>query len=230
MDFFKAERKDLTMKKVYPERSRRGFTLVELLVVIAIIGILATMVVISVNSVRQQARDAKRISDLNTVASALQAYYADNHAYPNPAGYANSCGVGGGAYCDYPDSKTQYINTVKTLIAGGYLKSCLQDSIISSSDFNNCSYQNTKYTIHSNAPAPLKFGYRYACQGDNGKANTCTDYEMATVLETSSGATDTISGTCSASCQSYPGTCKPDSPEYRMKDGEPVISSGSCPQ
>jgi len=77
------------MEKVYSdlsraesrEQCRRGFTLIELLVVIAIIGMLASVVVINVSSVRMKGRDAKRVSDLSTVASALQSYYADNHKY-----------------------------------------------------------------------------------------------------------------------------------------------------
>ena len=47
------------MKKI----NKRGFTLIELLVVIAIIGLLSTMAVVSLNSARLKARDAKRASD-----------------------------------------------------------------------------------------------------------------------------------------------------------------------
>ena len=61
---------------------RKGFTLVELLVVIAIIGILASVVLVSLNSARGKARDARRISDLHQVALALDNYYDANQAYP----------------------------------------------------------------------------------------------------------------------------------------------------
>jgi len=65
---------------------KKGFTLIELLVVIAIIGLLATIVLVSLNSARQKARDTRRISDLRQVALALEMYYDDNRSYPSVTG------------------------------------------------------------------------------------------------------------------------------------------------
>ena len=65
------------------KKNKKGFTLIELLVVIAIIGILATIVLVSLNTARQKARDARRISDLRQVQLALQMYYDSNSAYPS---------------------------------------------------------------------------------------------------------------------------------------------------
>ncbi|QQR82870.1 type II secretion system protein [Candidatus Campbellbacteria bacterium] len=62
----------------------RGFTLIELLVVIAIIGILSSVVLASLNSAREKARDAKRISDIKQIQLALE-LYADSHAGLYPA-------------------------------------------------------------------------------------------------------------------------------------------------
>jgi prepilin-type N-terminal cleavage/methylation domain-containing protein len=61
---------------------RKGFTLIELLVVIAIIGLLSTLAVVALNSARAKARDAKRISDVNQIRTALELYLNDQQAYP----------------------------------------------------------------------------------------------------------------------------------------------------
>lgn len=61
---------------------KNGFTLIELLVVIAVIGILASVILASLNSARAKARDAKRISDIRQVQNALEMYYTDSGVYP----------------------------------------------------------------------------------------------------------------------------------------------------
>ena len=59
-----------------------GFTLIELLVVIAIIGIMATMVMTSLNIARLKARDVRRLADIRQIELALQLYYDSTGHYP----------------------------------------------------------------------------------------------------------------------------------------------------
>ncbi len=81
----------------------KGFTLIELLIVIAIIAILATAVILLLNptALLAQARDSQRISDLDTLKSAIALYQSTaggsingtGACYVYPAGDASvNCG------------------------------------------------------------------------------------------------------------------------------------------
>ena len=71
-----------------PLRRRSAFTLIELLVVIAIIGILASVVLSSLDSARASARDAKIIQEIRQFRTALEMFRNDNGSYPaTPAIY-----------------------------------------------------------------------------------------------------------------------------------------------
>lgn len=67
-------------------KKQRGFTLIELLVVIAIIGLLSTLAVVALNNARLKSRDAKRVSDIKQIQTALELYYNDANAYPASLG------------------------------------------------------------------------------------------------------------------------------------------------
>ena len=78
------------MKKL--KQNQKGFTLIELLVVIAIIGLLASVVLLALNSARQKSRDAKRLADVRQIASALELYFDDGaggggNGYPTTANF-----------------------------------------------------------------------------------------------------------------------------------------------
>jgi prepilin-type N-terminal cleavage/methylation domain-containing protein len=60
---------------------KKGFTLVELLVVIAIIGVLSAVAVVSLGSIRSSGRDARRITDIDSIKSAMEIINSETGKY-----------------------------------------------------------------------------------------------------------------------------------------------------
>jgi len=71
----------------FTKNNKLGFTLIELLVVIAIIGLLSSIVLVSMKGVRERARDARRKEDLRQISLAIEMYYQKYGNYPRPAGW-----------------------------------------------------------------------------------------------------------------------------------------------
>lgn len=94
------------------KNKERGFTLIELLVVIAIIGILSSVVLASLNTARGKANDAKRLSDMHTIQTALEIYFNSHNAYPT----SNYSGCGG---WESTGSDLSNNNFVSALVADG---------------------------------------------------------------------------------------------------------------
>lgn len=68
------------MNKHFFSTSKKGFTLIEILLVIGIIAVLATVVIVSLDPATrfQNARDARRLADIQSILSAVQQYIVDN--------------------------------------------------------------------------------------------------------------------------------------------------------
>lgn len=75
------------------KKTSGGFTLIELLVVIAVIGILASVVLSSLNSARSKGGDAAVKSNLATVRTQAELYFSHYGSYRSATGggYAGNC-------------------------------------------------------------------------------------------------------------------------------------------
>lgn len=72
------------------KKNDEGFTLVELLIVIVILGILATVVVFAVQGITDTGKTNACSVGKRTVETAVEAYYAENGAYPAVAADAEA--------------------------------------------------------------------------------------------------------------------------------------------
>ena len=106
----------LSFAKRFMEKKQKGFTLIELLLVIAIIAILATVVIVALDPATRfkNTRDARRLSDLQSILTAVRQYVVDNKG-SLPPGLdtterqlgtvgncditSNNCSVSGGTDC-----------------------------------------------------------------------------------------------------------------------------------
>lgn len=141
-------------------KKQKAFTLIELLVVIAIIGLLSTIVLVSLNTARRKARNVRRKEDINQIYTAMQMYYDKNGAYPSEAACDSSKGSCAGCPCAEDSwSATSYIYA--GLVTGGYISALPVDPI------NNSSYY-------------------YSYEPDCGQGNCpsgCCYYRLTAVLE-----------------------------------------------
>ena len=117
--------------------NKKGFTLIELLVVIGIIGLLASIVLSSLDGARKKGRDARRISDVKQIQLALELYYDANSAFPTSISSADTCGA---ASC-----------AVTNLVTPGYI------SVVPRDPSNDHNYAYTPLAAASNGTPCISY-------------------------------------------------------------------------
>lgn len=74
---------------------KKAFTLIELLVVIAVIALLSTLSVVALSSARAKSRDARRLSDIKQIQTALDMYLDSAGTYPSSLTTGSPLSYGG---------------------------------------------------------------------------------------------------------------------------------------
>ena len=71
------------MLQLFAKNNKKGFTLIELLVVIAIIGLLSSVVLVSMQGTRQKAKIAKAQQEVSAIYKAISLKEAKEEEYPH---------------------------------------------------------------------------------------------------------------------------------------------------
>jgi len=69
-------------------KNKKGFTLIEMLVVIGIIGLLSTVLLVSVSRIRKNSIDTRRKANLENVRGATSMYYSAKSSWPTFSSWA----------------------------------------------------------------------------------------------------------------------------------------------
>lgn len=95
-----------------------GFTIIELLVVVALIGLVASIVIVSLEEARAKARDTGRKAALNQIQVALELYRNEHGTFQvSGGGYLG----GGQGWLSYENGSTYGTSVTRVLYNEGFL-------------------------------------------------------------------------------------------------------------
>jgi len=136
---------------------KRGFTLIELLVVVAIISLLSSIVMVSLNTARAKARDARRMEDIQEIHNAIELYIADKGHAPD-LGAGNQCLTASDFSCYATDrAGSRYSWTELQTELSPYIKSLAIDPCGKACDGKqNANNSGGVFSYRYNAPAETK--------------------------------------------------------------------------
>lgn len=155
----------------------RGFTLIELLVVVAIIGIIASIVVVSLGAARTRGNDAGIKGNLNSVRTQAELYAIEN---------ANSYGVfnGGTAAALNGAASGCLSQSSGNLFADSTIKAAMQAAQAAGNTAMTCYANNTVWAVVVGLRTTATLGW---CVDSSGNATTTTLSSAATTLNNNAG-------------------------------------------
>lgn len=161
----------------YKTNNKRGFTLIELLFVIGIISTLLTLSVGSYSNVMRNARDTQRKNDLKKISIALEQYYVDHNTYQVTGGGSNGSGIG---WVGFENGSTYITAVTRVLQTQGYLNEPLIDDPVQSPGYMiyTCSggqIYSLSATLENPTPEETAYARDDTCNG-SGVNGTVTRY------------------------------------------------------
>jgi prepilin-type N-terminal cleavage/methylation domain-containing protein len=139
----------------------RGFTLIEILVVMGMVAILASVVLIAINPLRQfaQARSSQRISNVNTILNAIGNRIAENK----------------GIFNDSASCATPIPLTATAMGSGGYnIRPCLVPTYLSELPYDPTDGSNLCTTLTcTNTGESYDTKYTVAQDSTTGRITVC---------------------------------------------------------
>ena len=174
--------------------NKKAFTIIELMVVILVVGILSGFFIIQFNEVNDQAKDAKRMMDIESIANAVVLYSSD-HQRSKPSTNGVACEINNDCPVEFSQSLAPYLAVLPS-------DPNLETYYIYKSDGNEC----TISAILSNGKT-----YEYSCSsdlstikssvnGECGLANNSNYYDPPTTNLCNQG-TASASGSWSWDCE-----------------------------
>jgi len=162
------------MKKISKiDKNKKGYTLLEILLVIGAIGILASIVVVAINPLRQiqKARDAEKESEINQIYKALEQYNIAEGRYPETVVletediYKEICNTGKLTKDDALDLNFCDGKIDLRLLVPEYISEIPRDSSLGAMVQENILYQMVEANDGS------KTGYEVALSSDNNRVS-----------------------------------------------------------
>lgn len=146
---------------------QKGFTLIEMLVVIAIIGILSTVLLVSIAPSRNKAKESRVMSNVRQMMEIAHTFYDPSNMWYDISGFRNS---------------SEYTKIYDDLIKNG-ASDCIFRSFVPSNTIgcNSSAFPSTSTSFYISVQLPTN---KYFCISSNGKVGMgsatveCSDTAM----------------------------------------------------